>query len=118
MKSQLRVVEGYREGNVTFVFPEGNILRWDLLDWQGQILIRRLPIGDSEFRVANRSRSGKILRRHRDELHVSEALVLLGLIPDGQWVECRFDDGEGEEIAIINTQTDEMEFCLKKSPNK
>ncbi len=111
MFSKIRRIEGLKEGNVVHIRPEGNILRWDLMDWHGEVILRRIPMSTRPLTSVHDDRS--------NQMDIAEGLMRLGLIKDGLWVSVLYedDDTDGTAIAIINTTSDEVEFWLKKSPN-
>lgn len=100
----MRSVEGYKEGNVTFVYPEGKIRRWNLSGADGGVRVRRVPIhgllginGGLEYE------------------NIAAGLMLLGLIPARSWICCHLvptEENIGEKILLIDTENDVVEYVL------
>lgn len=91
-----RLVEGYTDGNVVHIKPEGDVRRYDLFDKEDRIRVKRLVV------------SAKILKDGYE--YIGDALAMLGLIQDGSFVIVQVQEGE---ILIIDSTCDALLWTLK-----
>lgn len=94
---RMNVVEGYVNGNVVYIFPEGDVKRYDLYDSNGRIRVTRIVLGSGLTRD-NRERLGDVL-------------VMMGLIPPANFVVVPRENG----FILIDSDSDLERFELKLS---
>ena len=94
---QQNVVEGYTNGNVVYIFPEGDVKRYDLYDQNGRLRIHRIVLGSN-------------LTRDNYE-RIGDVLSSMGLIPGASYVTIPRDSG----FILIDSDTDFERFELKIS---
>ena len=93
----IRQVEGYQEGNVTFIFPEGHVSRFDLQDEHGNVRVRRLVFGTDMLELKYEK--------------IPEILVMSGLIEDKNYVTIMTVEGH---FRVINSDIDQLAYILHR----
>lgn len=91
----MRLVTGKREENVFFIYPEGDILRFNLCDANWKILTRRVVLGRQMVEM-----NGEM---------IGDGLAKIGLINEEDLVTIRGEEGE---LYLVETENDTVRWIL------
>lgn len=91
----MRLVTGRREENVTFIYPEGDILRYNLCDANWNVITRRIVLGRQTVDLSAEA--------------IGDGLAKIGLIGEEDLVTIRSEDGE---LFLVETENDTVRWIL------